>query len=409
MSQTPFSSINFGTDTTPEGRLAIRETLRAIEAGLGNGETSIFPIAIMRVMKGINYEPGDPNYDLFQYACKVSAKRLYPNFLNCSASYNIKYYKPGNYNTLAATMGCRTRVIGNVNGPEETGGRGNFSFVTLNLPKFALEAKRQLGSDASFEEVLTKFYEIYDHYIELSHDYLLYRLQIIADKHVFNFPFLMGQGVWMGSDKLKPTDTIRDVLKHCSYSIGMCGLAECLIALTGKHHGESEESQKLGLEIIQHLRDRTDEYTRLEKMNWSAFASPAESVAGKFQASNRREYGIIPGVTDRMYQTNSTHVPAYYKIKAIDKIRIEAPYHEKFNAGQIGYIEMDGDPSQNVDAFERLIKAMVDADMGYIAVNHPLDRDPVCGYTGIIKNECPHCKRKEHETWHHKTVERVRI
>lgn len=237
----------------------------------------------------------------------------------------------------------------------------------------------------------------------------MYRLQIIADKRVMNFPFLMGQGVWMGSDKLKPNDTIREVLKHATYSIGFCGLAECLVALTGKHHAENENSQKLGLKIVSHLNDTMIRYTKKDHMNWSAFGTPAESVAGAFQRANRKEYGIINGVTDKLYMTNSSHCPVYYKMRAIDKIRIEAPYHELLPAGQIGYVEMDGDPSQNLEAFEKLIKAMCDADMGYISVNHPVDRDPVCGYTGIITNECPHCKRKEHETWHHKTVPMIKI
>lgn len=304
---------------------------------------------------------------------------------------------------------CRTRVISNVNGPEETAGRGNFAFVTLNLPKFALEAKRQLGNDCSREKLLQKFYEIYDKYIKVSHDYLLYRFQIIADKHVYNFPFLMEQGVWMDSDKLKITDSVRDVLKHATLSIGFCGLSECLVALTGKHHGESENAQRIGLKIIDHLRSKTDEYTRIEKMNWSTFASPAESTAGSLQRANRKEYGLVPGVTDKPYMTNGHHVNVGYKIRAIDKIRIEAPYHEKCNAGTISYVEMDGDPSKNPEAFEKLIKTMCDADMGYISVNHPVDRDPVCGYTGIIENECPHCKRKEHETWKHKTIQRIKI
>ena len=282
-------------------------------------------------------------------------------------------------------MGCRTRVMSDINGPEESGSRGNFSVTTINLPKLALEAKGDLK----------KFWELYDHYIDLSHDYLLSRLAIIEQKHVYNYPFLMGQGVWMDSEKLKPTDSIKDVLKHASYSIGFCGLAECLKALVGKHHGESEDAQELGLKIVGHLRERTDAYTEAEHRNWSTFGTPAESTAGQFQRANRKKYGIIPGVTDREYMTNSSHVPVYYPIKAIDKIRIEAPYHALENAGHIAYIERDGDPSKNVKAFEAVVRAMHDANMGYFSINHPVDRDPVCGYTGIIENECPHCHRKE--------------
>ena len=383
--QVPFSSINYGMDTSPEGRLATREVLNAIWAGLGNGETPIFPISVFQLKAGVNYNPEDKNYDLFQKACKTSAKRLFPNFVNIDAPYNLKYYKPGDYNSTVATMGCRTRVMANVNGPEESGSRGNFSFTTINLPKLALEAKGNLDT----------FWTLFDKYIKVSHDYLLERLHVIEQKHVYNYPFLMGQGIWMGSDQLKPGDSIKDVLKHASYSVGFCGLAECLKALIGKHHGESEEAQQLGLKIIGHLRAALDDYSEKEHMNWTCFATPAESTAGQFQRSNQKTYGIVPGVTDREYMTNSSHVPVYYPIKAIDKIRIEAPYHALENAGHIAYIEMDGDPTKNVKAFEQVVRAMHDANMGYFSINHPVDRDPVCGYTGIIENECPHCHRKE--------------
>lgn len=386
--QVPFSSINYGMDTSPEGRLVTKEVLNAIMAGLGNGETPIFPISVFQLKDGVNYNPGDANYDLFLRACEVSAKRLFPNFVNLDAPYNLPYYKPGDYNSYVATMGCRTRVMSNVNGPEESGSRGNFSFVTINLPKLALEAKGDLEG----------FWKLFDKYIALSHDYLLFRLQTIAEKHVYNYPFLMGQGVWMDSDKLKPTDKIREVLKHASYSIGFCGLAECLVALIGKHHGESPEAQELGLKIVGHLREMLDDYTKKEHMNWTCFGTPAESTAGQFQKANRKDFGIVPGVTDRDYMTNSSHVPVYYPIKAIDKIRIEAPYHALENAGHIAYVEMDGDPSQNIQAFEAIVRAMHDHGMGYFSINHPVDRDPVCGYTGIIANECPHCHRKEVES-----------
>lgn len=383
--QVPFSSINYGLDTSPEGRLAVREVLNAIWAGLGNGETPIFPISVFQLKAGVNYNPGDPNYDLFLQACKTSAKRLFPNFVNIDAPYNLQYYKPGDYNSAVATMGCRTRTMGNVNGPEESGSRGNFAFTTINLPKLALEARGDMD----------KFWQLFDKYIRISHDYLLARLHVIEQKHVYNYPFLMGQGVWMDSDKLASEDSIKEVLKHASYSIGFCGLAECLKALTGKHHGESAEAQELGLRIVGHLRAATDKYMEEEHMNWSTFATPAESTAGQFQRSNRKKYGVIPGVTDRDYMTNSSHVPVYYPIKAIDKIRIEAPYHALENAGHIAYIEMDGDPTKNVKAFEQVVRAMHDADMGYFSINHPVDRDPVCGYTGLIENECPHCHRRE--------------
>ncbi len=290
--------------------------------------------------------------------------------------------------------------MSNVNGEEESGSRGNFAFVTINLPMLALEANGDLK----------KFYKLFDKYIQISHDYLIERFKIIAKKHVYNFPFLMGQGVWMGSENLKPNDSIKDVLKHASYSIGFCGLAECLVALIGKHHGESEEAQKLGLEIVGHLRAKTDEYAKKEHWNWSCFATPAESTAGQFQRANQKRFGIIPGVTDRDYMTNSNHVPVYYDIKAIDKIRIEAPYHALCNAGHIAYIECQGDLTKNVEAFERLVRAMHDADMGYFSINHPVDRDPVCGFTGIINNECPCCHRKDNEFKTGKiTIPRIKV
>ena len=386
--QVPFSSINYGMDTSPEGRLVTREVLNAIDAGLGNGETPIFPISVFQLKSGVNYNISDPNYDLFRQASKVSAKRLFPNFVSLDAPYNLQDYKPGDYNSYIATMGCRTRVMSNVNGREESGSRGNFAFVTINLPKLALESKGDLE----------KFFELYDKYITICHDYILCRLKTIEEKHVYNFPFLMGQGVWMDSEKLKPNDKIKDVLKHASYSIGFCGLAECLVALIGKHHGQSDEAQELGLKIVKHLRERTDDYTKREKRNWTTFGTPAESTAGQFQRANRKVYGNIKGVTDRPYMTNSSHVPVYFPICAGDKIKIEAPYHAICNAGHIAYIEMDGDPTKNISAFEALVRAMHDADMGYFSINHPVDRDPVCGYTGIIANECPHCHRKEVET-----------
>ena len=401
--QTPFSSVNFGMDTSPEGRLVTKWLLEAQYAGLGNGETSIFPITVFQLKAGVNYYPDDPNYDLFKRACEVSAKRLFPNFVNVDAPYNLQYYKPGNPNSIIATMGCRTRTISNVNGPEECGSRGNFAFTTLNLPMMALEAKKEAPYD-----VITKFYEIMDKYINISHDYLKLRYDVIGKKHVYNFPFLMGQGVWMDSDKLNPDDEIKEVLKHASISIGFCGLAECLKALVGKHHGESEEAQKLGLEIVGHLREMTDKFAEEDHLNWSCFGTPAESTAGSFARACQKRFGKVPGVCDREYLSNSSHVPVYYKIKAMDKIRVEAPYHALENAGHIAYIEMDGDPTKNVKAFETLVRAMHDANMGYFSINHPVDRDPVCGYTGIIENECPHCHRREDYELKHLEMGRIK-
>ena len=395
-SQVPFSSINTGMDTSQEGRLINKCLLDATWNGLGNGETPIFPITVFLLHKGVNLEPGDPNYDLFEYACKVSARRLFPNFLNIGSSFNEPYYKPDDYRTFASAMGCRTRVLSNVNGPEHAASRGNFAFTTINLPYLALESLR-VCDDNDHKEVIDKFFELFDKYIILGKEYLEWRFEIIARKKVYNYPFVFGQKLYMGSENLKPDDEIREALKNASLSIGFVGLAECLKALIGKHQGESEKAQELGLKIIGHLRDMTDKFTEDTHMNWSTFATPAENFAGVALRACKKEFGVIPEITDRDYFTNSFHVPVYYKIRAFEKIAIEAPYHALCNAGAISYIELDGDPSKNVKAFMRIVRGMVDADMGYVAINHPVDRDPVCGYTGIIENECPHCHRKEKE------------
>ena len=397
-SQTPFSSINFGCDVSPEGRLIIDKTLDAIWNGLGNGETSIFPISVFQVKTGFNYMPGDPNYDMFKKACKVSAKRLFPNFVNENAPYNAQYYKPGNYNSLVATMGCRTRVMSNINGPEESGSRGNFAFITINLPMLALIAKEKYPEDE--EKRISYFYKLYDKYIMISKRALEKRYKLILHKKVKNFPFLMGQHVWMESEKLGPEDEIGSVLKHASISIGFCGLAECLVALTGHHHGESENAQKLGLEIVKHLRKKTDNFTEETGLNWSTFGTPAESTAGTFARACQKRFGKVPGVCDREYLTNSSHVPVYYHTTAQHKIDIEAPYHSIENAGYILYVEMDGDPSKNVKAFEKVVRYMIDKNAGYCSINHPVDRCPVCGYSGVIDNECPKCHSKETKCGH---------
>ncbi|HHW31791.1 MAG TPA: anaerobic ribonucleoside triphosphate reductase [Clostridiaceae bacterium] len=385
--QIPFSSINYGMDTSPEGRLVIKNLLLATEAGLGNGETPIFPIHIFRVKEGINYNPGEPNYDLFKLACRVSAKRLFPNFSFMDAPFNLKYYKPGHPETEIAYMGCRTRVIGNVYDPsrEIIFGRGNLSFTTVNLPRIALKSNKNI--DLFFEEL--------DRKIDLVIDQLLERYEIQARKKVKNYPFLMGQGIWLDSDKLKWDDEIREVLKHGTLTMGFIGLAECLKALTGKHHGESDMAQNLGLEIVGYMRRRMDEASNKYKMNFTLIATPAEGIAGRFVKMDRNIFGNIEGVTDREYYTNSFHIPVYYEISAFDKIRLEAPYHELTNAGHITYVELDGDPLQNLEAFEKIVKAMKEAGIGYGSINHPVDRDPVCGFTGIIGDVCPACGRQE--------------
>ena len=387
--QVPFSSINYGTDTSPEGRMAIKNVLLANEAGLGNGETPIFPIHIFKVKEGVNYNEGDPNYDLFKLACRVSAKRLFPNFSFLDAPFNLQYYKEGDYNTEAAYMGCRTRVVGNVydKSREIVTGRGNLSFTSINLPRIAIK------SHGSIEF----FFEELDRQINLVFDQLTERYIIQSKKKAKNYPFLMGQGVWLDSEKLKSEDEVGEVLKHGTLTVGFIGLAEALKALIGVHHGESKEAQNLGLDIIGFMRKRADEKSKETGLNYTLIATPAEGLSGRFVKIDRKKYGVIEGVTDRDYYTNSFHVPVYYEISAFDKIKLEAPYHALTNAGHISYIELDGDPTKNLEAFEAVIRCMKESGIGYGSVNHPVDRDPVCGYTGIIDNECPMCHRTEED------------
>ena len=392
--QVPFSSINFGTDTSSEGRMVTKNYMLAAEAGLGHGETPIFPISIFKVKEGVNYNPEDPNYDLFKLSLRVSAKRLFPNWSFLDSSFNKPYYKPDNFKTEVGYMGCRTRVLGNVADPDKqiTPGRGNLSFTSINLPRLGIK-HGIVGADALDTCDMEGFYQELDDLLDLVKDQLLERYDIQCNKRVYNFPFLMGQGVWMDSDKLKPTDKVKKVLKHGTLSIGFIGLAECLKALIGKHHGESEEAQKLGVEIVSHIRKRCDEYSEKYNLNFTCLATPAEGLAGRFVGIDRAIYGKIPGVTDRAYYTNSFHVPVYYDISIAKKLSLEGVYHKYTNAGYISYIELDGDPSDNLDAFESIVRIMHDSDIGYGAINHPVDRDPVCGYVGIIKDVCPRCGR----------------
>lgn len=398
--QVPFSSINYGTDTSPEGRMAMRNLLLATDAGLGDGETPIFPVQIFKVKEGVNYEKDDPNYDLFRLAMKTSAKRLFPNFSFLDAPFNKKYYKPNDYNSEVAYMGCRTRVMGNVYDPtrEVTCGRGNLSFTSINLPRLAIEAKGDIN----------KFYKSLDDMIDLVIRQLLHRFKIQCAKIGKNYPFLMEQNIWLDSDNIGEYDTVSEVLRHGTLTVGFIGLAETLKALIGKHHGESAEAQKLGLAIIGHMRKRMDDEAQKTKLNFSLIATPAEGLSGRFVKIDRKIYGSIPGVTDREYYTNSFHIPVYYPISAYKKIQLEAPYHNLTNGGHISYIEMDGDPTKNLTAFEAIIRCMHDNGIGYGSVNHPVDRDPVCGYTGIINGVCPKCGRSEAAHKRHVILKRMR-
>jgi anaerobic ribonucleoside-triphosphate reductase len=385
--QTPFSSINYGMDTSPEGRMVMKNIMLSTESGLGSGETPIFPIQIFRVKEGVNYNPGEPNYDLFQLAIRCSARRLFPNFSFMDAPFNLQYYKPGCPETEIAYMGCRTRVMSNVFDPsrEICNGRGNLSFTTINLPRLAIKTRGDI----------TLFFEMLDQKLSLCVEQVLDRLEIQSRKKVRNYPFLMGQGVWIDSDKLDWDDEVREILKHGTLSIGFIGLAETLKALIGVHHGESEKAQALGLDIVSHMRARMDAECKKTGLNFSLLATPAEGLSGRFVKLDRERFGSIEGITDREYYTNSFHIPVYFPISASQKIELEAPYHALTNAGHITYVEMDGDPLDNLEAFERIIRKMRESGIGYGSVNHPVDRDPICGFSGIIGTQCPGCGRTE--------------
>lgn len=391
--QVPFSSINFGTDISPEGRMVVNNYLLAVESGLGRGETPIFPISIFKVKEGVNYNSTDPNYDLFKLACRVSASRMFPNFSFIDAPFNLSLYKEGDFKTEVGYMGCRTRVLANVVDPEKsvTPGRGNLSFTSINLPRIAIKH----GIVNNEKADLKGFYEELESKMELVRTQLLDRFEVQCSKKVYNFPFQLGQGNWIDSEKIKPGDSLRKTLKHGSLSIGFIGLAETLVALTGKNHAESEESQKLGIEIIKFMRDKADEFAAKYNLNFTLLATPAEGLSGRFTNIDRAIFGKIKGVTDKEYYTNSFHVPVKTKISAANKIKIEAKYHEFTNAGHISYIELDGDTVNNVDAFEKVVRMMKESGIGYGAINHPIDRDPVCGFNGVILDKCPGCGRSE--------------
>ena len=395
--QVPFSSVNFGTDTTPEGRMVIKNFLEATDAGLGKGETPIFPVSIFKVKEGINFNKEDKNYDLFKRACEVSAKRLFPNFSFLDAPFNKEFYKEGDYRTEVGYMGCRTRVMSDVTdlNNQTTGGRGNLSFTSINLPRIAIKHGISLNERAKAD--MDGFYEELSNMMELVKDQLLERFEIQCSKRCYNFPFLVEQGIWTDGDKLKPTDRMRKILKHGSLTLGFIGLAETLKALIGEHHGESSKAQKLGLEIIGFMRNKCDEFAKNYNLNFTLIATPAEGLSGRFVGIDRAVYGKLKGITDRNYYTNSFHVPVYYNTSIKHKLEIEAPYHNLTNGGHISYIEFDGNTAMNIDAFESVIRMMKEYGIGYGAINHPVDRDPVCGYVGVIGDVCPGCGRKEFE------------
>lgn len=386
--QTPFTSINYGTDTSKEGRLLIKNLLLATQAGLGKGETPIFPIQVFKMKKGVNFDTEDPNYDLYQLALETTAKRLFPNFSFIDSSFNLAHYN-GSPQSEVSYMGCRTRVMSNRHGEENSIGRGNLSFTSLNLVKLALVSNS-----------LSSFYQQLNEYSEIVIRQLYDRYLFQSKKQARDFTFLYSQGVWLNGEKLKPEDTLEEILKQGTLSLGFIGLAECLKALTGKHHGEDEETWQLGYEIIQFLRNKMDDAAERYDLNYSLIATPAEGLSGKFVKQDLQQFGIMKDITDRAYYTNSYHIPVHYPIKAIDKIKAEGPFHELCNAGHISYIELDGDVRRNLSALDVLVKAMSASNMGYGSINHPVDHCKACGYNGIIDDECPSCHSSNEENFH---------
>jgi ribonucleoside-triphosphate reductase len=375
--------------------MVIKNYLLATDEGLGHGETPIFPISIFKVKEGINYNKEDPSYDLFRLACKVSAKRLFPNFSFLDSSFNKAFYEKDNFQTEVGYMGCRTRVLANVCGPSVTPGRGNLSFTSINLPRIGIKHGIALGERDKAD--MEGFYKELDEVMDLVKGQLLQRFDCQCSKSIRNFKFLLGAHVWLNSEKLTPSSKIRTVLKHGTLSIGFIGLAETLKSLIGEHHGESKKAQKLGLEIVSFMRNKCNEFAKEANLNYTLIATPAEGLSGRFVGMDRSIYGKIKGITDREYYTNSFHVPVYFKTSVKNKLEIEGPYHSLTNAGHISYVELDGDTVNNIDAFEKVVRIMHDSDIGYGAINHPVDRDPVCGFVGVIGDVCPGCGRHEFE------------
>ena len=390
--QVVFSSINYGTDTSAEGRCVIRELLNSTFRGVGNGETAIFPIQIWKKKRGVNYLPDDPNYDLYTLACKVSARRFFPNFLNLDATFNQdedwRADDPKRYLHEVATMGCRTRVFENRFGPRTSVGRGNLSFTSINIVRLAIECM----NISDKEQRIAKFFALLDNMLEITAEQLHNRLEFQKTAFAKQFPLLMS-ALWVGCDKLKPTDTIASVINQGTLGIGFIGLAECLVALTGKHHGESDEAQQLGIKIVTYMRDRALDFCDRYQHNYSILATPAEGLSGRFTRIDRKKFGVIPGITDRDYYTNSNHVPVYYKCSARHKAEIEAPYHDLTRGGHIFYVEIDGDATHNPEAIMRVVEMMDRFNMGYGSVNHNRNRCIDCGYENASPGleTCPKC------------------
>ena len=391
--QVVFSSINYGTDTSAEGRCIIREILNTTYEGVGNGSTAIFPIQIWKKKRGVSYLPGDRNYDLYRFACKVSARRFFPNFLNLDATYNQddawKPEDPRRFEHEVATMGCRTRVYGNKFGPKTSIGRGNLSFTTINIVKLGIEAMQE-EEDKNLR--IQKFFQKLDWALEIAARQLNERFDFQKTALKKQFPLLMN-GLWLGSEKLDENDSIESVINQGTLSIGFIGLAECLIALIGKHHGESDEAQELGLRIISHMAEKINGFAETYQHNFTFLATPAEGLSGKFTKRDKKTFGILPGITDKDYYTNSSHIPVYYKCTPEHKAKIEGPYHKYENAGHIFYVEIDGDATHNPEAIMQIVDLMDKYDIGYGSVNHNRNRCLDCGFENAEKDlrECPHC------------------
>ena len=389
--QVPFVSINYGTDTTVEGRVLIRNLLLATKAGLGKGETPIFPIQIFKIKNGINFTKSDINYDLYQLALETTAERLFPNFSFIDSSFNYQYYD-GTHESEVAYMGCRTRVMANRHGKENSLGRGNLSFTSINLVKLALQSNS-----------IVQFYDKLDKICDIAIRQLIDRYKYQAQKKASQFLFLYTQGVWIDSENIKEDQLVGELLKQGTLSIGFIGLAECVKALTGSHHGENEDSYKLAYEIVSFMRKKADKAADEFDMNFSLIATPAEGLSGKFVKRDRKEFGEIKGVTDRSYYTNSFHIPVHYPIRAVEKIEKEAPFHELCNAGHITYVEIDGNPRNNLKALDQIIRTMAKNEIGYGSINHPVDRCLNCNYKGYIEKQCPVCDNKNEQK-----IERIR-
>ena len=381
--QVPFTSINFGLDTSKEGRMVSKCLMQAQSNGLGNGETPIFPILVFKVKEGINYNPEDKNYDLLKMSFEVTAKRLFPNWIFEDAPFNLVCYDEKHPELSIATMGCRTRLARSVfeESDKTSVKRGNISFTSINLPRLGILANKNID----------KFFELLDEKLDLVHDQLLerYKYQCTADKT--EFEYMVKNKTMIGAEEFEKSNNAEDMVKHGSLSIGFIGLAETLVSLIGKHHGESDEAQQLGLKIVKHMRDYCDKKAEEEKLNWSLLGTPAEGLSNRFTKIDLEKFGKIDGITDHEFYTNSSHVPVYHKISAFKKIEIEAPYHELENAGHICYIEMDGDPSNNIEAVEKVVRKMHDEGIGYSSINHPVDRCKDCGFSGIMNDKCPIC------------------